>query len=126
MKKLLMLLLCCFSFCLLTACTGDSIVGEYEFSSMKMTIAGQEIEVKAGEEFQGITFSADAATLSVKKDGTFTMTTQMGATASVEGTWEKTDKGYTFTADGVPVTITKDGSKLILSTGESETVFKKK
>ena len=126
MKKLLMLLLCCFSFCLLTACTGDSIVGEYEFSSMKMTIAGQEIEVKAGEEYQGITFSADLATLSVKKDGTFTMTTNMGVTATVEGTWEKTDNGYTFTSDDEPITITKDGSKLIFSSDEVETVFKKK
>ena len=100
----------------LTAC--GSVTGTYKFSSMKMESGGVSVEIKAGEEYMGVTISEDAVTLELKSDGTFIVSGSMlGETLSQEGTWEQDEEDsskLTLTVDGVSQTATLDGGTLTM------------
>lgn len=85
---------------------------------MKMESGGVSVEIKAGEEYMGVTISEDAVTLELKSDGTFVLSGSMlGETLSQEGTWEQDEEDsskLTLTVDGVSQTATIDGGTLTM------------
>lgn len=81
----------------LLALMACSPAGEYKFVSYKATSGGVSVEYKAGETYMGVTVEADAVTLELKKDGTYTFTSAIpGFTVSNSGTWEKDGKTIKF------------------------------
>ena len=77
---------------LFAACAAN-YAGTYKFDSMKMDMGGAIIEVKAGEEFSGMTLTEDFMVLEIKDDETWTMTMNMGGANSESGTWTTNSEG---------------------------------
>lgn len=100
-----------------------SPAGTYQFASMKYTSGGVSVEYKAGEKSAlGITVEATAATLELKKDGTYTFeSTLPGLTLSEEGTWTKEgdtitfDDDFTATIDGKTLTAVYAGITVVMT-----------
>lgn len=98
---------------LFAACSSN-YVGTYKFSSMKMDMGGAIIEVKAGEEFQGMTLTEDYMVLEIKDGDTWTMTT-MGS-GSESGTWKTEGDNIILTdSSGESITATLSGNTLTIS-----------
>ena len=95
----------------LTACS-TGIVGTYKFSKMSMTQGGISVEIKAGEEYMGVTVSEDAYTLEVKEDNTLELKVNMGQEMTETGTWEEKDGKYILTIDGESIEGTLNGNVL--------------
>ena len=108
----------------MTACS-TGIVGTYKFESMSMVSGGLSVEIKAGQEYNGVKVSEDAYKLAVKGDNTFVLSINMGTEASVEGTWEEKDGKYNFTAEGEEMEVTLDGSKVIFEQDGAKITLKK-
>ena len=108
----------------MTACS-TGIVGTYKFESMSMVSGGLSVEIKAGQEYMGVTVSEDAYKLEVKGDNTFVLSINMGTEANVEGTWEEKDGKYYFTAEGEEIEVTLDGSKVIFEQDGAKITLKK-
>ena len=124
MKKLLIatitLMLCaCCAF--MVACS--SVEGTYKFDSITISMGDQSVEVKAGEEFQGISFTENYMVIDIKKDGSCTITSLGMAT---QGTWSKSGNVITITDEGESIEFTLDGDKLIAEVeGSTITLIKK-
>lgn len=110
--------------CSLAAC-GSSQAGLYKLSTM--TVEGTTIT--AGEEFQGITISADAVTLELKEDGTVEMKMNlMGMNETLTGTWKQNAddaKKVDITVDGETQTCECDGSTIKFDVDGAVTIMKK-
>ncbi len=112
--------------CALVACGG--VEGTYKFYSMKVESMGIEMEIKAGEEMEGITISEDFMTLELKSDGKVVLSSKMGGAVTVEGEWKLNDEDNSkvdITIKGDTQTVTLDGSKLIMEVDGSSVTFKK-
>ncbi len=101
--------------CFAVACS-SSVAGTYKFESMSIVGGGMEVNVKAGEDYMGVTMTADSMILELKEDGTCSMSSAMfGETESETGTWAEVDGKIAITIDGETQNFTKDGSTLTLS-----------
>ncbi len=106
-----------------TDSTSDPFVGTYKLVSYKMEAGGVKIEMEPGKEYNGVTLTEDSIVLTINKDKTFIMKTDMmGQSAEENGTWEQRDGKYYLTAtnNGVEETIvvTLDGNNLTLEETE--------
>lgn len=101
---------------LISACSNASFVGTWKFSSMNMSGNGVSIEMKAGEDYMGVTITEDYVILTVNEDNTFTMTT---AGEEVSGTWKEEGGKYVLTIDGEEdQTATVSGNELTMESTE--------
>lgn len=122
MKKVLSLLtvfaltVCCL---FMVAC---SPAGTYKFESLHYEQNGVVIDVTAGEEFMGVTFTEDFMILKLNDDGTGEIVFQ-GETTPI--TWVKEDKVVKVTAEGEVEEFTISGNKLTVSMDGAELVLKK-
>lgn len=109
--------------CMAACSTG--ITGTYKFSSMSMNQGGLSVEVKAGEEFMGVTITEEAYSLTVNEDNTWTMTVNMGEVFTQNGTWEEKDGKYLFSAEGESMEVTLSGNTLTFEQDGAKIVLKK-
>ena len=96
----------------MSACSAG-FAGTYKFSKMSVVQGGVSVEIKAGENYLGVTVSEDAYTLEIKEDNTFVMTVNMGTEAKQEGTWEQKDGKYYLVAEGESIEVPFDGKTII-------------
>lgn len=102
------------------ACSNDSITGTYKFSKVSFTYNGQINLFEVGQEFNGMTLTEDSYVLTVKKDGTFTVTSLLpGEEEAQNGTWKSENGQYIFTVEGQVYEVTLSGAQLTLSTTQS-------
>ncbi len=109
--------------CMAACSTG--ITGTYKFSSMSMNQGGLSLEVKAGEEFMGVTITEEAYSLTVNKDNTWTMKVNVGEEFTQSGTWEEKDGKYLFSAEGKSMEVTLSGNTLTFEQDGAKIVLKK-
>ena len=110
MKKIALILsiVLLMSFCVMTLSACNAAVGDYRFKSAKLGI----VTVTADELEEG------AASLSLKKDGTYSFTFNYGNVVCLveSGTWKKEDDLVTFTTSGgVEMTATYSNKVLTWS-----------
>lgn len=104
---------------LFAACSAN-YAGTYKFSSMSIDMGGATVEIKAGEEFQGVTLTEDAMVLEIKDDETWTMTTNMGGSMSESGTWTTSSEGIVLkSSDGSEIVGKLSGNTLTIEQTES-------
>ena len=107
---------------MLAACA-TNYVGSYNLVSMKMEGAAMTVEYVAGQAYTRAPISADACTLEVREDNTWTLTINlMGVSSDSEGTWSTNDDGalvLTESVSGEAIVATLDGSALVFSQSES-------
>ncbi len=105
----------------LVAC---SPAGTYKFDSLSYTSGGVSVEYKAGEEIaSGVTIEADAATLELKKDGTYVFESKIPYfTISRQGKWTKDgdkisfdDDDFIATIDGKTLTADYNGMTIVMT-----------
>ncbi len=109
--------------CMAACSTG--ITGTYKFSSMSMNQGGLSVEVKAGEEFMGVTITEEAYSLTVNEDNTWTMKVNVGEEFTQSGTWEEKDGKYLFSAEGKSMEVTLSGNTLTFEQDGAKIVLKK-
>lgn len=109
--------------CMAACSTG--ITGTYKFSSMSMNQGGLSLEVKAGEEFMGVTITEEAYSLTVNEDNTWTMKVNVGEEFTQSGTWEEKDGKYLFSAEGKNMEVTLSGNTLTFEQDGAKIVLKK-
>ena len=109
--------------CMAACSTG--ITGTYKFSSMSMNQGGLSLEVKAGEEFMGVTITEEAYSLTVNEDNTWTMKVNVGEEFTQSGTWEGKDGKYLFSAEGKSMEVTLSGNTLTFEQDGAKIVLKK-
>lgn len=109
--------------CMAACSTG--ITGTYKFSSMSMNQGGLSVEVKAGEEFMGVTITEEAYSLTVNEDNTWTMKVNVGEEFTQSGTWEEKDGKYLFSAEGKNMEVTLSGNTLTFEQDGAKIVLKK-
>lgn len=109
--------------CMAACSTG--ITGTYKFSSMSMNQGGLSVEVKAGEEFMGVTITEEAYSLTVNEDNTWTMKVNVGEEFTQSGTWEEKDGKYVFSAEGESMEVTLSGNTLTFEQDGAKIVLKK-
>ncbi len=109
--------------CMAACSTG--ITGTYKFSSMSMNQGGLSLEVKAGEEFMGVTITEEAYSLTVNEDNTWTMKVNVGEEFTQSGTWEEKDGKYLFSAEGKSMEVTLSGNTLTFEQDGAKIVLKK-
>lgn len=109
--------------CMAACSTG--ITGTYKFSSMSMNQGGLSLEVKAGEEFMGVTITEEAYSLTVNEDNTWTMKVNVGEDFTQSGTWEEKDGKYLFSTEGKSMEVTLSGNTLTFEQDGAKIVLKK-
>lgn len=109
--------------CMAACSTG--ITGTYKFSSMSMNQGGLSVEVKAGEEFMGVTITEEAYSLTVNEDNTWTMKVNVGEEFTQSGTWEEKDGKYLFSTEGKSMEVTLNGNTLTFEQDGAKIVLKK-
>ncbi len=109
--------------CMAACSTG--ITGTYKFSSMSMNQGGLSLQVKAGEEFMGVTITEEAYSLTVNEDNTWTMKVNVGEEFTQSGTWEEKDGKYLFSAEGKSMEVTLSGNTLTFEQDGAKIVLKK-
>ena len=109
--------------CMAACSTG--ITGTYKFSSMSMNQGGLSLEVKAGEEFMGVTITEEAYSLTVNEDNSWTMKVNVGEDFTQSGTWEEKDGKYLFSAEGKSMEVTLSGNTLTFEQDGAKIVLKK-
>lgn len=127
MKKLLAVLLAaiaCVACMALVGCGGAE--GTYKFESMTMTYGDETVTIKAGDEFQGMTFEKDMMIIELKKGGKCIMTSSMyGEAETEEGTWKKDGDTITITSNNMTQNIQLKDGKLIINMEGTEVVLSK-
>lgn len=109
---------------IMTACS-TGIVGEWKFESMHMSEGGVSVDIKAGEQFMGVTINEDAFILTIKEDNTLEFKVNMGEEATVTGTWEEKDGKYYLTIEGETQEATINGGKLTFENEGATLTLKK-
>ncbi len=111
--------------CAFVAC-GSGVEGTYKFYSLKMG----GMEIKVGEEMEGMALSEDFMTLELKSNGTVVAKNKMaGEELTEEGTWKTNEEDKTkvdITLDGETKTATIDGDELVIEIPDMGTVTLKK
>ena len=100
----------------------SSPAGTYKFDSMSVTMGDTTIELKVGEDFNGMTLTADFYVIELKKDGTGTVAMQG---MSTEITWVKEGDIIKMTADGSTQDFTLDGDKISFDVSGTKVTLKK-
>ncbi len=98
------------AFCL-ASCGEKGLAGTYKFSYLSTTVDGKIILVYAGDEYEGVVFSEDIMTITLKEDGTAELTIKFdGKQESAQGFWEK--------GEGDVVLLSAGGDPLEVQTGD--------
>ncbi|HIR66848.1 MAG TPA: hypothetical protein IAB94_02225 [Candidatus Coproplasma avicola] len=103
---------------MLAACA-SSFAGTYGLSSISMDLGGMSMDIEVGEEIMGtgIALEADAFSLVVNEDNTWSMSMNfMGEAQTEGGTWRAEGNSLILVdAANAETTATLDGSTLIMS-----------
>jgi hypothetical protein len=121
MKKLLLLLICCFALFALVGC--DSAEGTWKFEQKVTVLGGASITKKAGEN--GVT--EDYVVLTINKDGTAKLTGE-DFDGGINFTWTETEDKVIKFVDGsglIKVDAKIEKGRLIFDFGVSTYTLKK-
>ena len=85
-----------------------------------MDMGGLEVNVKVGEEYEGVTLKPDLVVLEVKDDNTFTISMSMGESTTESGTWSVNDEGkLVLESAGQEMVAQNEGSTLVIEQSTS-------
>ena len=99
-----------------------SPAGTYKFESIKYDVGSMHFEYKVGDKIMGVSFDGNVVTLTLNRDGTYSLvSTVPGYEVEETGGWKKDgdkilfdDSGYTATVKGKTMTIEKSGVVIVL------------
>lgn len=130
MKKVISAIVTAFAvltLCICLAACSESVEGTYKFSSMTVTHEGSDpVEIKAGDDWMGMSVTSDFYVLTINSDNTWTMKVQLGGAETESGTWEEKDGKFLLdpgygeksilkaTLSGGTFTIEENGNKIVL------------
>ncbi len=104
----------CFASC------ATNYVGTYKLDSIHMDMGGLEVNVKVGEEYEGVTLKPDLVVLEVKDDNTYTISMSMGESITESGTWSVNDEGKLVLENaGQEMVAQNEGSMLVIEQSTS-------
>ncbi|MGN1061107.1 MAG: hypothetical protein ACI4QN_05175 [Candidatus Coproplasma sp.] len=99
---------------LFAACGAKSYVGTYKFASMSITNVEKTEEYVIGQPWGDDTLTENSYVLEIKEDGTVTLSSTIGGTTSVSGTWKEENGALVITANGYSISGNLDGGKLTM------------